>query len=155
MNGLEFQAQLTEMGVRLPVVMMTGYGDISMSVRAMKHGAVDFLLKPFRDQDMLDAVSVAISSRSCAPRRLCRKDLAEREVCFAFTAGASGDEAHNAGKIISKLPAISASAWSRSKSIAARRCAKWEPERSPISYGWLRRLSFHDEVDGWLACPYP
>ena len=60
MNGLEFQAQLTQMGVRLPVVMMTGYGDIPMSVRAMKRGAADFLPKPFRDQDMLDAVIAAI-----------------------------------------------------------------------------------------------
>jgi len=60
MNGLDFQIQLTEMGVRLPVVMMTGYGDIPMSVRAMKRGAVDFLSKPFRDQDMLDAVMAAI-----------------------------------------------------------------------------------------------
>jgi FixJ family two-component response regulator len=60
MNGLDFQAQLTQMGVRLPVVMMTGHGDIPMSVRAMKCGAVDFLAKPFRDQDMLDAVMAAI-----------------------------------------------------------------------------------------------
>ncbi len=60
MNGLDFQAQLTQIGVRLPVVMMTGYGDIPMSVRAMKRGAVDFLPKPFRDQDMLDAVMAAI-----------------------------------------------------------------------------------------------
>lgn len=60
MNGLDFQARLTERGVRLPVVMMTGYGDIPMSVRAMKHGAVDFLPKPFHDQDMLDAVMAAI-----------------------------------------------------------------------------------------------
>ena len=60
MNGLDFQAQLAQMGVQLPVVMMTGYGDIAMSVRAMKHGAVDFLPKPFHDQDMLDAVLAAI-----------------------------------------------------------------------------------------------
>jgi FixJ family two-component response regulator len=60
MNGLDFQAQLVEMGIRLPVVIMTGYGDISMSVRAMKRGAVDFLSKPFNDQDMLDAVMSAI-----------------------------------------------------------------------------------------------
>jgi FixJ family two-component response regulator len=60
MNGLDFQVQLTQMGVRLPVVMMTGHGDIPMSVRAMKRGAVDFLAKPFRDQDMLDAVMAAI-----------------------------------------------------------------------------------------------
>jgi FixJ family two-component response regulator len=60
MNGLRFQAELTRMGLRLPVVMMTGYGDVPMSVRAMKGGAVDFLLKPFRDQDMLDAALAAI-----------------------------------------------------------------------------------------------
>jgi len=60
MNGLDFQAQLTHLGVHLPVVMMTAYGDIPMSVRAMKHGAVDFLAKPFNDQDMLDAVTAAI-----------------------------------------------------------------------------------------------
>ncbi len=60
MNGLDFQAQLVDIGVRLPVVMMTGYGDITMSVRAMKRGAVDFLSKPFHDQDMLDAVMAAI-----------------------------------------------------------------------------------------------
>ena len=60
MSGLEFQAQLTQLGVRLPVIMMTGYGDIPMTVRAMKRGAMDFLSKPFRDQDMLDAVLAAI-----------------------------------------------------------------------------------------------
>ena len=60
MSGLEFQAQLTQVGVHLPVIMMTGYGDIPMTVRAMKRGAMDFLSKPFRDQDMLDAVMVAI-----------------------------------------------------------------------------------------------
>jgi FixJ family two-component response regulator len=59
-NGLDFQLELTQTGVRLPVVMMTGYGDIPMSVRAMKHGAVDFLSKPFKDQDMLDAVLAAV-----------------------------------------------------------------------------------------------
>ena len=60
MSGLDFQSRLAQMGVRLPVVMITGYGDIPMSVRAMKHGAVDFLPKPFHDQDMLDAVMAAI-----------------------------------------------------------------------------------------------
>ena len=60
-NGLEFQSRLAQLGIRLPVVVMTGYGDIPMSVRAMKHGAVDFLSKPFKDQDMLDAVMTAIA----------------------------------------------------------------------------------------------
>jgi FixJ family two-component response regulator len=59
-SGLEFQTRLTSMGIDLPVVMMTGHGDIPMSVRAMKAGAVDFLAKPFREQDMLDAVSTAL-----------------------------------------------------------------------------------------------
>ena len=60
MSGLDFQAQLAEHQVLLPVVMMTGHGDIPMTVRAMKAGAIDFLTKPFRDQDMLDAVTAAI-----------------------------------------------------------------------------------------------
>ena len=59
-SGLDFQSKLVELGVRLPVILMTGHGDVPMSVRAMKAGAVDFLTKPFRDQDMIDAVSAAI-----------------------------------------------------------------------------------------------
>jgi FixJ family two-component response regulator len=59
-SGLEFQGHLAGFGIHLPVVLMTGHGDVPMSVRAMKAGAVDFLPKPFRDQDMIDAVSAAI-----------------------------------------------------------------------------------------------
>ena len=61
-SGLDFQSRCDGYGVHLPVVLMTGHGDVPMSVRAMKNGAVDFLPKPFRDQDMLDAVMVAIES---------------------------------------------------------------------------------------------
>jgi FixJ family two-component response regulator len=60
MNGLDFHARLTELGVLLPVVIMTGHGNIPMTVRAMKGGVVDFLQKPFEDQDMIDAVVGAI-----------------------------------------------------------------------------------------------
>lgn len=60
MSGLDFQQKLDELGIRLPAVLMTGHGDIPMTVRAMKAGAVDFLAKPFRDQDMLDAVAAAL-----------------------------------------------------------------------------------------------
>jgi FixJ family two-component response regulator len=60
-SGLDFQHHLVEQGIRLPVIMMTGHGDILMSVQAMKAGAIDFLPKPFRDQDLLDAVSVALN----------------------------------------------------------------------------------------------
>ena len=61
MSGLDFQEQLAGIGIRLPVILMTGHGDIPMTVRAMKAGAVDFLPKPFRDQDMIDAVTIAIN----------------------------------------------------------------------------------------------
>jgi FixJ family two-component response regulator len=59
-SGLEFQTDLAKAGVLIPIIFMTGHGDIPMSVKAMKAGAVDFLTKPFRDQDMLDAVAMAI-----------------------------------------------------------------------------------------------
>ena len=60
-SGLEFQNELAEAGINIPIIFMTGHGDVTMSVRAMKAGAVDFLTKPFRDQDMLDAVAAAIA----------------------------------------------------------------------------------------------
>lgn len=59
-NGLDFQVHLEKLGNQMPIIFMTGHGDIPMTVRAMKAGAVDFLTKPFRDQDILDAVSVAL-----------------------------------------------------------------------------------------------
>lgn len=59
-SGLEFQSKLTAYGINIPVVFMTGYGDIPMSVQAMKAGAVDFLPKPFREQELLDAVNSAL-----------------------------------------------------------------------------------------------
>jgi FixJ family two-component response regulator len=58
-SGLDFQNELVAANVRLPIVFMTGHGDIAMTVRAMKAGAVDFLAKPFREQDLIDAVSTA------------------------------------------------------------------------------------------------
>jgi FixJ family two-component response regulator len=61
-SGLDFQAQLAKSGIRMPIIFMTGHGDIPMSVRAMKAGAIDFLTKPFRDQDMLDAVYAALET---------------------------------------------------------------------------------------------
>ena len=61
MSGLDFQARLARANIRTPIIFMSGHADIPMSVRAMKAGAVDFLTKPFRDQDMLDAVTLAIA----------------------------------------------------------------------------------------------
>jgi FixJ family two-component response regulator len=59
-NGLEFQRQLADAGVRIPIIFITGHGDIPMSVKAMKSGAVEFLTKPFQDQDLLDAIGQAL-----------------------------------------------------------------------------------------------
>lgn len=59
-SGLDFQAELAKADIHVPIIFITGYGDIPMSVKAMKAGAVDFLTKPFRDQDLLDAVSTAV-----------------------------------------------------------------------------------------------
>ncbi|EJB07000.1 response regulator [Rhizobium leguminosarum bv. trifolii WSM597] len=60
LSGLELQAKLASAGNRKPIIFMSGYGDVPMTVRAMKAGALDFLQKPFRDQDIIDAVTTAI-----------------------------------------------------------------------------------------------
>jgi RNA polymerase sigma factor (sigma-70 family) len=60
LSGLDFQCELAARNIRIPIVFVTGHGDIPMSVRAMKAGAVEFLTKPFRDQDLLDAIHVAL-----------------------------------------------------------------------------------------------
>ena len=59
-SGLDFQGELARSGIHIPIIFVTGHGDIPMTVKAMKAGAVEFLTKPFRDQDMLDAIQVAL-----------------------------------------------------------------------------------------------
>jgi FixJ family two-component response regulator len=59
-NGLDFQRQLADSGIHIPIIFITGHGDIPMTVKAMKSGAVEFLTKPFRDQDLLDAIHQAL-----------------------------------------------------------------------------------------------
>jgi FixJ family two-component response regulator len=59
-SGLDFQRELSDAGIRIPIIFITGHGDIPMTVKAMKSGAVEFLTKPFRDQDLLDAVHQAL-----------------------------------------------------------------------------------------------
>jgi FixJ family two-component response regulator len=61
-NGLDFQRELGDAGIRIPIIFITGHGDIPMTVKAMKSGAVEFLTKPFRDQDLLDAIHLALDS---------------------------------------------------------------------------------------------
>ena len=74
-NGLDFQRQLTDAGIHIPIIFITGHGDIPMTVRAMKSGAVEFLTKPFRDQDLLDAIYQALDHDRGARRH--EGDLAE------------------------------------------------------------------------------
>ena len=68
-GGIEFQAELAKANIRLPIIFITGHGDIPMTVRAMKAGAVEFLTKPFRDQDLLDAVRVGLDRDSARRER--------------------------------------------------------------------------------------
>ena len=80
LSGLDFQTELTKANVRMPIIFMTGHGDIPMTVKAMKSGAVDFLTKPFRDQDMLDAVVAAIERDR--KRREAEKIMASLQALF-------------------------------------------------------------------------
>jgi FixJ family two-component response regulator len=84
LSGLDFQEELARRGNAMPIIFMTGHGDIPMTVRAMKAGAVDFLTKPFRDQDMLDAVTAAID-RDGARRRMAAEDRQVAELAAALT----------------------------------------------------------------------
>lgn len=81
LSGLDFQTDLMKAGIHIPIIFMTGHGDIPMTVKAMKAGAVDFLTKPFRDQDMLDAVAKAIEHDR--KRRVDAKALADLQAAFA------------------------------------------------------------------------
>jgi FixJ family two-component response regulator len=80
LSGLDFQAELAKANRRIPIVFMTGHGDIPMTVKAMKAGAVEFLTKPFRDQDMLDAVSTALEQDRARRER----DQADAALAAAF-----------------------------------------------------------------------
>ena len=97
LSGLDLQRELAAHGVKLPIIFITGYGDIPMSVRAMKAGALEFLTKPFRDQDLLDAIQQALERDRAARRhsreiaelqqRLGALTSREREVMSLVVAG--------------------------------------------------------------------
>ena len=96
-SGLDFQVEMAKSGIRIPIIFMTGHGDIPMSVQAMKAGAVDFLTKPFRHQEMLHAVTQALDvdrkrrvhEKTVSDLRLLYESLTtrEREVLALVTAG--------------------------------------------------------------------
>ena len=96
-SGLDLQRELAAMDIQLPIVFITAHGDIPMSVRAMKGGAIEFLTKPFRDQDLLDAIQIGLDrdrawlegEKSTASLRTCLESLSprEREVMLHVVAG--------------------------------------------------------------------
>src|ERR1700693_791421 len=82
MNGLDFQQKLADAGVQIPIIFITGHGDIPMSVKAMKSGAVEFLTKPFQDQDLLDAIRQALHRDRVARHE--RSGLAELQKRYSM-----------------------------------------------------------------------
>jgi FixJ family two-component response regulator len=79
-NGLDFQRELADGGFRIPIIFITGHGDIPMTVKAMKSGAVEFLTKPFRDQDLLDAINQALDQDRLTRQQ--QSELAELRKCY-------------------------------------------------------------------------
>lgn len=85
MNGLEFQRDLADAGIRIPIIFITGHGDIPMTVKAMKSGAIEFLTKPFHDQDLLDAIYQALDRDRV--RRQEQRELGELQERHATLTG--------------------------------------------------------------------
>jgi FixJ family two-component response regulator len=81
MSGLEVQSKLNEAGAQIPIIFITSHGDIPMTVKAMKSGAVEFLTKPFRDQDLIDAIQQALKSNAEARQQ--RSELAQLQERYA------------------------------------------------------------------------
>jgi FixJ family two-component response regulator len=80
MSGLDFQLKLTALGIHTPIVFITGHADVPMGIRAMKAGAIEFLCKPFRSQDLLDAVTAAVEHDR--NRRTAEQSLSKLQACF-------------------------------------------------------------------------
>jgi FixJ family two-component response regulator len=97
-NGLDFQAELQSSGNDIPVIVMTGYADVPMTVKAMKAGALDFLTKPFRDQDLIDAVTKAIEKD-----QLSRVSSASKSALETLSRSLSNREREIMGAVVSGL----------------------------------------------------
>ena len=99
MSGLDFQRRLTEIGMQIPIIFITAHGDVPMSVRALKLGAVEFLTKPFRDQDLLDAIQQALQRD-----RAERKQQAEVQELHGRYQVLTAREREVMGRVVSGMP---------------------------------------------------
>lgn len=80
MSGIELQRDLNKLGVMLPVIIMTGHGDVTMAIQAMKDGAFEFLQKPFRDQELLDAISNALEKEKITREKRSHNEEIQRRI---------------------------------------------------------------------------
>jgi FixJ family two-component response regulator len=80
MSGIELQHKLNEMDIRIPIIIMTGHGDIAMAVQAMKDGAFEFIQKPFRDQDVIDAITKALEKNALDREVLDKKEKIQQQI---------------------------------------------------------------------------
>ncbi|WP_459570005.1 response regulator transcription factor [Cupriavidus sp. 8B] len=104
-SGLDVQARMAELGIHIPIIFMTGYGDIPMTVAAMKAGAEHFLSKPFREQELLDAVTEALE-KECLRRERMRRLAAVRECFRSLTPRESEVMAYAASGLTNKEIAV-------------------------------------------------
>jgi FixJ family two-component response regulator len=98
MSGLDFQRRLIELGAQIPLIFITAHGDVPMSVRALKSGAVEFLTKPFRDQDLLDAIQQALQRD-----RADRKEQAEVQELYGRYQALTAREREVMGFVVSGM----------------------------------------------------
>lgn len=82
MSGIELQHKLNEMNVTIPIIIMTGHGDIAMAVQAMKDGAFEFIQKPFRDQDLIDAITKALQKNSIDQEKFNQKEKYQKQIAL-------------------------------------------------------------------------
>ena len=154
LSGLDFQTELAKANIQVPIVFMSGHGDIPMTVKAMKAGAIEFLPKPFRDQAMLGAVRLGLE-RGRVRREGAAGNADVRAVRKPDPARAAGDGIRHL-RPQSRFGAQPG--WSRSPSsfIAATSCARWTPSRWPIwcewriSSGFVRNRDFPPYTKIWF-----
>ena len=155
MSGLDLQAELTSLGEKIPIIFITGHGDVPMSVRAMKSGAVEFLLKPFREQDLLDAIHLALSKYQPGsvllplPETTPVQRPAADHASVAPAAEAAGASSHSPRQALARNMQLARAIFNWSQEELGSRCGLY---RSHISAVEREELSVGvDAIDGIAA----